>query len=142
MISDISLLIIAICMVLLLIFTIVLIVSLIKVVGALGKAVHTLEVKALPLLEEASTTLTTVKEITVKVKRKLDDADPLFNSIAKIGTLAEGFLTNDSHKRSRLHKIFEFSEENEKSNSTLNDWIEWASLGLILWQKIKARMEK
>lgn len=145
--GDISLLIIAICMAILLIFVIVLIISLVVLVRKIGKNITSLEIKVTPLIEEATKsieetrkTLVNTTAITANLKSKIDEASPLFSSIAKIGSIADHYVSKFSSKHS-VNGSF-FASEDSSDSSSLNDWVECAGLGLILFKKIKERMEK
>lgn len=134
---EVSMAIIAVCFIIILLIGIALAFCILKFLNKTRESIASLTFQVQPLIQEATKTLISGNEITTKIKNKIDQTDPLFSSISKTGHLMECFLSKKDTQNQDF-KIVSFSKNNKK-NFTIDDWIEWVSLGLVVWQKIKNR---
>ncbi len=144
MIIEISLVIIAVCLVLLIVVALIVGISLQKSLKNIDQAITSVEFKLDNALDEVSTTLCqatatldSLNELTISIKNKIDSTDPLFDSIAKVGHVVQGFLSS-MPKENKFQNIINFTSSKEKFN--IADLAEWVGLGVILWQKLKKRI--
>jgi len=140
---EISLAVIAVCMVIIMIVAVVIGIVLSKNIKNIDHTIATVEVKLDHTLDEVNATLVetrislmSLNEVAVSVKSKLETTDPLFNCISKIGTLMEAFLSYVPTPEPRNQKIFTFSKK-RKEDFEISDLADLVGAGVNLWQKLK-----
>jgi len=138
--SEVSLAIIAICFICLILVGLIVVIFLIRFLKNVNRKVSTLEYQIQPLLSGSEKIINTAHEFTAKLKYHLDQTEPLFSTISKTGLLMEHFI-GKMQKEAENPKIIAITTNNQKKID-LEDWIEWLSIGLVLWQKIKKRIER
>ncbi len=148
MIIEISVLIIAVCMVLLLVVALIVAINLQKSLKNVNAAVTSVELKVDTVVDEVSEVLTqttealaTVNEIAINVKDKIDATDPLFASIAKIGLVVESLISLIPARQAKTAKFFNFTATNghKSKKFEIDDVVDLVGVGINLWQKIKQR---
>lgn len=82
-----------------------------------------------------------VNEITQDVNRKMKCIDPWFRLISQLGEVAENKACSFTQKGILDRFKEKVSENPEAKNFTDSDLIEFALLGLKLWQKFQTRRE-
>jgi uncharacterized protein YoxC len=87
-----------------------------------------LETKIDPVSTEASTLLYHSSQLTKSVADKLEAFDPLLKSISVMGSVAHQAAVSLQER---------VEPERTKKQSNLNDILDLATLGLMLWQQIK-----
>lgn len=144
MIIEVSVAIIAACMVLILITAIVVALKLSKSVQHLDETIANVEYKVDNALDEvtttlcqATTTLTSLDELTVSIKGKVDATDPLFHCISRIGSIADSFVSGARPEINLSNNINFAKSTSDKIK--VADIAELVGLGVLLWQKYKQR---
>jgi len=103
-------------------------ISLQRSLKEINEITKTLETKMEPLSEETITLIHHSSHLTKSVAEKVDALDPLFKTISHLGSMAEHATCSINEK---------IDQERKKKQWKLDDIIELATLGLLLWQQIK-----
>lgn len=93
-------------------------------------------------LNKTTTALSSLNELTISIKGKVDATDPLFNSLEKVGQITESFLSTP--REVKLPKFISFPNHSnhEKEKFDIATLVEWVGLGIILWQQIKKKVSQ
>lgn len=145
MIFDISCAIVALSFFTLVVFAVWLLVALKKTLKTADQALKKLDSALLPLTHETTRLLKSSCAITENALEKVEALDPLFHSISSIGQWAENATDEWAPERppKKIDSIFKQEREREERGSVnVLEWVEWAALGWILWQKLKKRSDK
>lgn len=133
--TEVSLTIIAICILVLAVFAVVASIYLIQLLIVLKKTTQSVEVKVSPLIDEARKIANITSSTSERIRSNLELTTPLFQSIGKVSTLMEGFphrFKNDLH-----NNTMNVNFESNKGKVEIGDWAEWIALGIVLFQRLR-----
>lgn len=153
---EISVLIIAICMVLFVLIGLGIAIAVLNVLRGLNKAVVAIEVRLETMLDKIVHTVKVAEEISSEVKDKLEAIRPFLNSIANVGQLLN-CATKAAHAMNTVDKIKQamsslFTPKGkkicssdvcaEKGSRRLADYLEWINIVYLLWHQLKKKDNK
>lgn len=133
--TEVSLTIIAICVLVLVVFAIVTAIYLIQLLIVLKTTTQSVELKVSPLIDEAKKIVAITSNTSERIRNNVEMTTPLFHSIGKISSLMEGFpnrFKSDMHDNN-VHVNF----ESKKGRVEIGDWAEWIALGIVLIQRLR-----
>lgn len=95
-----------------------------------------------PAGEEVLKLLKTSSQIADFTFKKVENLDPLFHSISNVGECVNQATETLKSNFKPKQKPLLIEESDELSSYKLADWLEWAALGVVLWQKFKQRSKQ
>ena len=134
---EIILLVVAIAFVFLSIYLVRLICASCKTLSKINQTVDSLQKQLDDLGHEPRDLIHHVNEISADVQGKMKSIDPLFRAVSNVGEELE--LRTALLKEKSLYKYFRSKSASFSSleDDTPVEFIEWALLGINLWQKFK-----
>lgn len=137
MIIEVSMIIIAVCMIVLLIVALVVGVNLQKSLRSMEFKIDNALDEMNITLSQTTTTLTSLNELTLSIKDKVEATDPIFHVISRVGSIAESFISEPRPEINLSNNINFSSPPSDGIKAT--DIAEWVGLGVLLWQKLTRR---
>jgi uncharacterized protein YoxC len=138
---DICLIIISLSFFVLVIYLILLIVSLRKTLSKVNRSMVLLQKRVEELGHQPRDLIHTINAISADVYGKLRSLDPLFRSLHNVGEGVENKTKSFKEKtfwvpgREKLRDEF----QDEDDHGTASDLLDWALLGVNIWQKFKKK---
>ncbi len=138
MIIEICLTIIALAFVLLTIYLIITLVSVRKTLNKTNRVLSNLDLLLIAVNPETAKLLSNSNELLSDIVDKSEKLDPLFDSVSNLGKALE----KNTRSCCATSLCEEEREDEYGCRHRSEDWLELATAGLMLWQKIKRRREK
>lgn len=128
---EISLSIAAIAWVILVIYLVIVLIQCKKFLNSINTVIPSVTNETVKLLKTST-------YLTENVLDKAEKIDPLFESISDVSQSAQNMIHSYTKRNKELNDV-SFYKEKEGSDLKINEWMELAALGIILWQKLKKR---
>ena len=134
--TDLSLTIMAICLVILVIFAILAAIYLIQLLIVLKKTTQSVEQKVSPIMDSAKKIAGIAAEATDQMKSHVEITKPLFQAIGKI-CLTDVFT--EKFKKNWPDTSGEVNLAPNQKKIDIGDWVEWVALGVVLIQRLRKK---
>jgi uncharacterized protein YoxC len=141
MIIEISVAVIAVAVIALVFFLIKTLQSLRQTLHQVNETLFSARKQLNDLGGEARQVIHHARELSADVHTKIESLNPLFQSVANVGSALERVTTPLNQGAAPVISVNEFEAEAgpTSQSDTVVEVIEWAALGLDLWQKFKKR---
>ena len=133
--TELSLTIIAICLLILSVFALAALIYAIRLLIVFRRTTHHIENKVYPLLDEAKHIMHITNDTVQKIKNNVEHTTPLFQSLGKISSLVDRLSNNFSNEVHDNTMNIHFTPK--KGRIDIGAWAEWAALGIALIQKLR-----
>ena len=142
MILDISIAIASAAFVVLVVYLAVTLTALYKTLKSLNATLLKINLLVEPVSEETTKLLKTSNHIADFAREKTEDLESIFSSISNIGECVD--QATETLKENLVPKSKPLFVETVEENTTQKvvSVLEWAAMGLILWQKINKRSQQ